>query len=39
MTTKRKTITDYSHAWPYGLFIYGWLLWLFLHFVSEAHRA
>ena len=38
-TTRRKTITDYSHTFPQGLFIYGWLLWLFLHFIREAQKS
>ena len=34
--SKRKTVTDYSHAWPWALLVWGWWLWLGLHFAEEA---
>lgn len=36
ITTKRRTITDYSHTWPWSLLVWGWMAWLALHFIAEA---
>ena len=39
MTTHRPTVSDLSHRSPFGLLIYGWLAWMFVHFIGEAVRA
>lgn len=38
MTTHRKTVTDYSHTYPWGFLVYGWLIWLAVHFIREASK-
>lgn len=37
--TKRPTVSDLSHRWPYSLLVWGWLIWLVSHLVIEAARA
>jgi len=37
--THQPTITDLSHRSPYGWVVWGWMVWMVVHFVGEAVRA
>jgi hypothetical protein len=37
--SKKRTVSDYSHTWPYGILVWGWLMWLTAHFVLEARKS
>ena len=38
LSRHKPTITNLSHRWPYSLFIYGWMAWLFVHFIAEGRK-
>lgn len=39
VATKRPKVSDLSHTWPYGIFIWFWLCWLAIHFMREARKS
>jgi uncharacterized RDD family membrane protein YckC len=36
--TPLPKVTTLSHRRPWAFLVWGWLLWLFIHFILEANR-
>ena len=38
VATKKPKVSDLSHRWPWGLFVWGWIVMLVVHFTLEMRK-